>query len=113
VSQCPNCRAVQRGPFCAACGQRRIEPGDLSVRRFFTELAGEVGTLGLKFKTVRTLRSLLIPGLLTAEFLAGRRQPYLSPMKVYFVCAAIFFLAAPACNFVADAGAIRLTLAML
>lgn len=99
MSQCPNCLARLSGPYCAACGQRRIEPGDLSARRFFGDLADEVGTLGFKFKTVRTLRALLIPGLLTAEFLAGRRQPYLSPMKLYFVCAAIFFLAAPLAGF--------------
>jgi len=38
---------------------------------------------------------LLIPGLLTAEFLAGRRQPYLTPFKAYVICAALFFLSAP------------------
>ena len=88
------------GPYCAACGQRRDRSAaTCPSRRFVSELADEVGTLGFRFKTVRTLRSLLIPGLLTAEFLAGRRQPYLSPMKVYFVCAAIFFLAAPLAGF--------------
>ena len=48
---------------------------------------------------LRTLRGLFSPGLLTVEFLAGRRQPYLSPIKVYFACAAIFFLAAPFAGF--------------
>ena len=53
----------------------------------------------MKFKTVRTLHSLLIPGWLTAEYLAGRRQPYLTPFKVYLVCAALFFLSAPLAGF--------------
>ena len=35
----------------------------------------------------------------TAEFLTGRRQPYLNPFKTYLVCAAIFFLSAPAAGF--------------
>jgi hypothetical protein len=55
------------------------------------ELVEEIASLQAKFKTLRTLRGLLTPGFLTAEYLAGRRQPHLSPFKVYLVCAAIFF----------------------
>ena len=99
MPQCPNCSAVLTGQYCASCGQRAIDPRDLSSRRFVSELTDEVGSLGSRLKTVRTLRGLLTPGLLTVEFLAGRRQPYLSPIKVYFVCAAIFFLTAPLAGF--------------
>jgi hypothetical protein len=99
VSQCPNCAAVLRGQYCAACGQQRIDPRELSARHFFSELADEVATLGVKLRTLRTLGTLFVPGKLTTEFLAGRRQPYLSPLKLYFVCAAIFFLAAPLAGF--------------
>jgi hypothetical protein len=99
VPQCPNCSAILRGQYCAACGQRRIDPRDLSARRFLADFADEVATFGFKFRTLRTLRALFVPGLLTSEFLAGRRQPYLSPIKVYFLCAAIFFLAAPLAGF--------------
>jgi Protein of unknown function (DUF3667) len=100
VPQCPNCSADLTGPYCAACGQRAIDPRDLSSRRFVSELTDEVGSLGSRTNTVlRTLRGLFTPGLLTVEFLAGRRQPYLSPIKVYFACAAIFFLAAPLAGF--------------
>jgi hypothetical protein len=53
----------------------------------------------MKFKTVRTLRGLATPGWLTGEYLAGRRQRYLTPFKVYLVCAAIFFLSAPLAGF--------------
>jgi len=41
----------------------------------------------------------MIPGFLTREFLAGRRQSLLSPFKIYLVCAAIFFLSAPVAGF--------------
>jgi hypothetical protein len=99
VPQCPNCSAPRRGEYCAACGQRRIDRRDLSARRFGHDLADEVATLGFKLRTVRTLGTLFVPGKLTEEFLAGRRQPYLSPIKLYFVCAAIFFLAAPVAGF--------------
>jgi hypothetical protein len=91
MSKCPNCSAELTQEYCSNCGQQRIRPDDLSVRRFFRELFDEVANLDMKFKTVRTLRGLAIPGWLTAEYLGGRRQRYLTPLKVYLVCAAIFF----------------------
>ena len=71
----------------------------LSARRFFHAWFDEFANLRMKFKTVCTLRSLLIPGWLTAEYLAGRRQSYLTPFKVYLICAALFFLSAPLAGF--------------
>jgi hypothetical protein len=99
MSRCPNCSAELGFEYCPRCGQRRIHPQDLSARHYFRELADEVATFHERFKTLRTLRKLLVPGLLSAEFLAGRRQPYLTPFKVYVVCAAMFFLAAPTAGF--------------
>src|SRR5262245_32123464 len=99
MSKCPNCSAELTQEYCATCGQWRIRPDDLSAQRFFRELFDEVANLEVKFKTVRTLRGLTIPGWLTAEYLAGRRQRYLTPFKVYLVCAAIFFLSAPLAGF--------------
>jgi hypothetical protein len=90
MSRCPNCSAELEFEYCPRCGQRRIHPQDLSARHFFRALADEIVTLHERFKTLRTLRTLLVPGLLSAEFLAGRRQPYLTPFKVYVVCAAMY-----------------------
>jgi hypothetical protein len=99
MSQCPNCLAELAHEYCARCGQRRIKPEELSARHFLDEVVDEITTFRAKFKTLRSLRGLLTPGLLTAEYLAGRRQPYLSPFKLYLVCAAIFFLTAPMAGF--------------
>ena len=99
MSKCPNCSAERALEYCPVCGQRRIRPDDLSARRFFREWFDELSDLQAKFKTVRTLRGLLAPGRLTADYLAGRRQSYLSPFKVYLVCAAIFFLSASLAGF--------------
>lgn len=99
MPQCPNCSAELTGRYCSACGQERIGGRDLSARRFFHDLADEVGTLRVKFKTLETLRALFVPGLLTSEYLAGRRQRYLTPLQLYLVCAAVFFLAAPIAGF--------------
>lgn len=96
---CPNCSAEVAGQYCSACGQQRIEPGGLSARHFFNELADELITFRVKFKTIRSALGVLAPGYLTVEYLAGRRQRHLSPIKLYFVCAAVFFLAAPFAGF--------------
>jgi hypothetical protein len=87
MSKCPNCSAELAQEYCSKRGQRRICPGDLSVRRFFRELFDEVANLEVKFKTVRTLRGLTIPGCLTVEYLAGRRQSYLIHRSRCISCA--------------------------
>lgn len=99
LSTCPNCLAPLEGEYCARCGQRRIHPDDLSARRFFRDLADEIADFPARLKSLRTLRRLVLPGLLTSEYLAGRREPYLSPFKFYVLCAAIFFLLAPVTGF--------------
>ena len=99
MDRCPNCSAELTGEYCARCGQKRIRPGDLSLRRFLHEMVEEWATLRGRFKTVRSLGALAKPGVLTTEYLSGRRQAYLGPLKLYFVCAAIFFFTAPWAGF--------------
>jgi hypothetical protein len=99
MPECPNCSTELTDDYCSKCGQRRIHPQDLSARHFVRELANEVANLHGKFKILRSLRGLLTPGYLTAEYLAGRRQLHLNPVKLYLVCAAIFFLMAPVAGF--------------
>jgi Protein of unknown function (DUF3667) len=37
----------------------------------------------------------MVPGRLTADYIAGRRQPFLDPLKTYLLAAGLFFLVAP------------------
>jgi hypothetical protein len=90
---CRNCQAALVGEYCHECGQKRIPENWQSVPRFLRQFAGELVTLD--FKTVRSVAALFNPGKLPAEFLAGRRREYLGPLKVYFVCAALFFFLGP------------------
>ena len=99
MPHCPNCSAELADEYCGRCGQRRIHPQDLSARHVVQELADEIANLHWKFKILRSLRGLLAPGVLTVEYLAGRRQAHLNPIKVYLLCAAIFFLSAPVAGF--------------
>ena len=86
---CGNCGAELSGAFCAACGQRVTEP-DPTLRDLLHELAEELlhwdGKLGSTFH-------LLVrrPGVLTTEYLAGRRIRFLSPLRLYLTCSVLYF----------------------
>jgi hypothetical protein len=98
--RCRNCAESLAGPYCHGCGQKAFAADNLSVGSIAREARDEISSLD--FQTVRTIRGLARPGFLTDEYLSGRRQPYLSPLKLYLVCAAIFFLVAPSAGFTLD-----------
>ena len=95
---CLNCGAPLGGRFCAACGQKRIEPEERRLSWFFKELgASLVGTDG---RLRRTLASFLLrPGELGAAWLAGRRTRYLSPLGVFLLVNLVYFVAPPLTDF--------------
>ena len=91
---CLNCGTPLHGPFCSACGQRDIPPYP-SVRELvvdaFWELSGWDGRFA---STVRAL--VRRPGMLTREFLEGRRARYLSPLRLYLLASLLYFVVAGA-----------------
>jgi hypothetical protein len=91
---CLNCGVALVGPFCAECGQRDVPPypslRELVVDAFW-ELSGWDGRFA---STVRTLFTR--PGMLTREFLEGRRARYISPLRLYLMCSLVFFVLAVA-----------------
>ncbi len=93
-SACLNCATPLSGPFCSHCGQRDVPPYP-SVRELvvdaFWELSGWDGRFA---STIRALA--LKPGLLTREFLEGRRARYISPLRLYLMASLVYFLVAAA-----------------
>lgn len=91
---CLNCGTPLTGPFCSECGQRDIPPypsvRELAVDAFW-ELSGWDGRFAV---TVRTL--LRRPGMLTREFLEGRRARYISPLRLYLMASLAYFVVAAA-----------------
>ena len=91
-TNCLNCGTTLRGVFCSACGQRDIPPYP-SIRELvidaFWELSGWDGRFA---STVKAL--VRRPGLLTREFLEGRRARYLSPLRLYLMSSLVYFLIA-------------------
>jgi hypothetical protein len=89
---CPSCGEAFRGRFCPRCGERRLGRDRYSLRQFAAEAVEAVANLdGRLLRTVRTL--FLRPGLLSAEYFAGRRTPYLRPLQLFLISNVFFFLA--------------------
>jgi hypothetical protein len=88
---CLNCGSTLVDAFCAHCGQRNID-----VRIPARELALDAVEDGLSLdsRVARTVGPFLFrPGHLTVEWTSGRRARYSSPLRLYLLTSAIFFLA--------------------
>lgn len=89
-TKCENCSADLRGPFCHSCGQR-AEPLPTSMLGYLGRLM--TGIVGYDSRVLRSFIGLLFrPGLLTVEYIRGRRIHYVEPLQIYLLSAAAFFL---------------------
>ena len=89
-SNCLNCgAAIADARFCSACGQENVPPlhSTRELARHYAEDA-----FSLDNRLLRTL-ALLVgrPGRLTTEYLAGRRQHYVRPLRLYLLASIAFF----------------------
>lgn len=88
--RCPNCDAAVHGPFCAQCGQETVIEV-LRLKDFSHEYFQHFVTL--ESRLWRTLWTLVrYPGMLTTEFLAGRRRRYVRPLPLYISLSFAVFL---------------------
>jgi hypothetical protein len=72
------------------CGERRLEPRDLTLRGLLERIFHAV--TNLDGRTLRTSWDLLRrPGVLTAAYLGGKRKPYLAPFQVFLLANVLFF----------------------
>lgn len=96
LEYCRNCGAALGGQYCAACGQRsRVRL--ISLWELIKEAIGNITDLDSRIWI--TLRPLLYrPGLLTREYLAGRRARYIPPFRLYLILSVVFFVLASFAN---------------
>ena len=92
-AHCQNCGITFSDPnpkFCSHCGQETREhlPGFWAfLHEWITHY------VALEGKLWRTLLYLFTrPGFLTLEYLAGRRERYIRPFRLYFSISLVFFL---------------------
>jgi hypothetical protein len=87
---CLNCGAAVRGRFCIDCGQTT----DTHVPTLAEVIGDAITSLfNLDSRLWRTGTALFFkPGMLTREFLAGRRARYVPPLRLYLVLSVLTFL---------------------
>ena len=86
---CHNCGAAAPGKYCPECGQetRLVLP---TVRELMRDAAGRL--VAIDGRLWRTLYLLLLrPGMLTTEYLRGRRKRYVRPARLFFVMSLLMF----------------------
>lgn len=86
---CLNCATNVQLRYCPECGQEAIDP-DPTLRELLRELASEL--LHWDGKLATTVTTLARhPGALTAEYLAGRRVRFVSPLRLYLAASVLYF----------------------
>jgi Protein of unknown function (DUF3667) len=88
VALCENCGTNLADRYCARCGQDAH--ANLSIRHFLGEFVE--GMFHFDSTFWRTFLPLLFkPGLLTQQYLSGRRKSYAPPVRSYLVLSLIYF----------------------
>lgn len=85
---CENCATPLQGQFCHGCGQAAHNP-----LRSFGHALEEVfeSFWHLDGRVFRTLRDLLVPGRVPANYLAGHRVGYIPPLRLFMVLTLLAF----------------------
>ncbi len=87
---CPTCKVSVSTPHCAMCGERPIDPRELTVPGLFRQLLEAFSNIdGRLLRSFRTL--LRSPGMLTNSYLAGQRLVYIRPLSLFLVSNVFFF----------------------
>jgi hypothetical protein len=90
MPQCKNCQSDIGGAYCPTCGQRNID-----LERPIWSLIGDIlkETFEVDGRAALTIKTLFrYPGMLTAEFLGGRRRAYTPALRLYLVISISFFI---------------------
>jgi hypothetical protein len=91
---CVTCGEPHGGRYCPACGEKRLDDHDLSLRHFASHAVEAF--VHADGRILRSLRALFLsPGLLTADYLRGKRKPYLAPLSLFLVVNLGYFLIQP------------------
>ena len=86
---CQNFGAALHGEYCSECGQHNLD-FKVPLKELLKELIEEL--FSFDSRLIHSIFPFLTkPGILTAEYVAGRRTRYISPFKMYFFMSFLYF----------------------
>jgi hypothetical protein len=91
VERCANCDAVLTGEYCSACGERRLSDADLRTVPFLLQQLREFTNIDSRL-TASFVALMRRPGLLTREYMAGRRRAYIAPFQLFLIINLVYFI---------------------
>lgn len=92
MTTCTNCGATLAGEFCQACGQKRFVDSDRRFGHLMHQFLASA--TDLDGRVWRSLRALLFqPGLLSREYMLGRRARWISPVSLFLAVSVVYFVA--------------------
>jgi hypothetical protein len=90
--QCLNCTALLTGPYCGACGQKVLTDEDRRFRDLMGQFVKSLTDLDGRFWA--SIKALLFhPGILSRDYIQGRRVRWMSPVALFLLANLLYFLA--------------------
>ncbi len=88
---CANCGQTLHGEYCQACGQRRFTEADRRLGHLLRQAFHAATDLDGRFWG--SLRALAFrPGLLSRDYLEGRRRRWMAPMALFLLANVLYFV---------------------
>ncbi len=90
-TSCVNCGSPVQGRFCSQCGEKRLQAHDFAFSHLLEETFEGLAHADTRF--LRSFKYLMTrPGFLSAEYLRGRRVPYMKPLGFFLIINLFYFL---------------------
>jgi hypothetical protein len=87
---CVTCGTSVATSHCPDCGESRVRPRDLGLRKLTIEAFHSLTDVDSRL--IRSIRALLFrPGALTIAYLEGPRKPYIAPFQLFLLANLLFF----------------------
>ncbi len=97
-NRCQNCDTAFKGNFCPNCGQRARDNHDRSIKHLLGEFFGNLFFLDSRMWV--SIKYLLFkPGLMTYEYMSGKRRKFLAPISIFLFSNLAYFFVNPVTDY--------------
>ncbi|HKS53694.1 MAG TPA: DUF3667 domain-containing protein [Steroidobacteraceae bacterium] len=87
---CPTCGTGVESLYCPACGEKALQPKDLTFLGLMTQIFHNLSSIDSRL--LHSLRDLIIrPGAMTNAYVLGPRKPYIGPFQLFLIVNVAFF----------------------